>query len=435
MKEENEQLRKENNTLKEKIARIEQQLEEKMDQDKKRTWVDISVMSYDVPPAESERKKAKVEGDAPSSFIGEHTSSVLTSFDAGSPTAGFSPALVLSPQFPTPSPMIIDDLLAYSIPREPSSALDPPGTTPTLRCGLCNLVTSCVCPEPVAIQQTANDARSGQWLLSDKLGQQPSLAPLDKPIPSIRVSSSMSILDNLPPYQAPVPLRRKPGGSSTKPAFPVSPLSPPSTSTLKCSGDPDDCMACADDTFGKAFCQAVSHSIAPSTSYSDCPRRSRQIDKTSMDGCCGDVHKCGSCGIAPSNPSTNSSRGPETIPTDDAWRQLKSHPNVAFADLTLLAEVVARRSKCMGPRVVISPAPGSITPERSATLEHDREIVHDSQSILPQDQKQVGRYSPPRLVPQDVLIECGRRRMREVNADGVREALRLLDSKFAHARP
>jgi hypothetical protein len=44
------------------------------------------------------------------------------------------------------------------------------------------------------------------------------------------------------------------------------------------------------------------------------------------------------------------------------------------------------------------------------------------------------REQPPRLVPQEVLIECGRRRIREVNADGVREALRLLDSKFAHAR-
>lgn len=423
--------------LKEKIAQIEQQLEGRMNHDKKRSWVDISAMSYDVPPAESERKKAKVEEDAQSPPVGEHTSAVFTSFDTGNLTAGLSPALVLSPHFPVPSPMVVDDLLAYSVPREPSSALHSPDTIPTLRCGLCNLVTSCVCPESVAIQETANDTLSGQGPLSDKLGQQPSLAPLDQPTPSIRPPSSISILDNLPPYQAPVPLRRKPGGSSTNPAFPVTPLPPPSISTPKCSGDPDDCMACADDTFGKAFCHAMSHSITPSTSSSDCPGRSRQFDKILMDGCCGDVDKCGSCGIAPSNPSTNWSRGPETIPTDDAWRQLKSHPNVAFADLALLAEVVARRSKCMGPRVVISPAPGSITPERSTTLEH-REIVDDSQSILSQEpfhQKQVERCSPPRLVPQDVLIECGRRRMREVNADGVREALRLLDSKFAHARP
>ncbi|KAG6337327.1 hypothetical protein ID866_1752 [Astraeus odoratus] len=138
-------------------------------------------------------------------------------------------------------------------------------------------------------------------------------------------------------------------------------------------------MACADDNFGRAFCQAINHSM------------------------------------------------------------LKTHPNVAFADLTLLAEVVARRSKCTGSRVVISPAPGSITPERSTTTQHDPN--NKGLSVLPTDpherlhRQQLERNSPPRLVPQDVLIECGRRRVREVNADGVREALRLLDSKFAHARP
>jgi hypothetical protein len=109
-----------------------------------------------------------------------------------------------------------------------------------------------------------------------------------------------------------------------------------------------------------------------------------------------------------------------------------------------LAEVVARRSKCTGSRVVISPAPGSITPERSAPMtglsRQGESTVPDHQSVLLIDpheryhQKRRERSPPPRLVPQEVLIECGRRRIREVNADGVREALRLLDSKFAHAR-
>lgn len=426
MKEENEQLRKENNMLKEKIARFEQQLEGKVDHDKKRARVDTFAISYDASTAESERKKAKVEGGAQGPPIGNHSPVMLSFFDADNATS-LPPTSMPSSQPFTSSPADMNDILAYSVSREPSNTLDPSDDT-SLRCGLCNLVTSCVCPEPMAVQQVLNDSLSGTS------GQG---SPLDQPMPSNHTSSS--ILDNLPAYQPPVPLRRKPGGSSTNSVFPVIPLAVSSVSTSKCSGNPNDCMACADDTFGKAFCKAINHSTASSASCSDCPRRSSQSDKVLVDSCCGVVDKCGSSGIAPSGSSTSSSRGPETIPTDDAWRQLKSHPNVAFADLALLAEVVARRSKCMGPRVVISPAPGSITPERSVALGDEREVVDDNQSILPQEpcyQKQVERCSPPRLVPQDVLIECGRRRMREVNADGVREALRLLDSKFTHsARP
>ncbi|KIN92790.1 hypothetical protein M404DRAFT_1009363, partial [Pisolithus tinctorius Marx 270] len=65
-----------------------------------------------------------------------------------------------------------------------------------------------------------------------------------------------------------------------------------STTIFRCSGDPDDCMACTDDTFGKVLCQIIIHST------------------------------------------------------------FKSYPNVAFVDLKLLAEGVARKSKCTGSRVV-----------------------------------------------------------------------------------
>ena len=134
------------------------------------------------------------------------------------------------------------------------------------------------------------------------------------------------------------------------------------------------------------------------------------------------------------------------MPTSEAWRQIKSHPNAAFTDLSLLAEVVARRSKCTGPRVEISPAPGSITPERdlSPGLGLPAFIQQlDSQSIILTDphaqyhERQrtrgsgSGTSSPPQLVPQDVLVKCGRQRVREVMTDGVRDALRLLDARFA----
>ena len=130
------------------------------------------------------------------------------------------------------------------------------------------------------------------------------------------------------------------------------------------------------------------------------------------------------------------------MPTSEAWRQIKSHPNVEFADLRLLADVVARRSKCSGPTVVIEPALGSITPERSTTPA--KGVTHTSDAILLSDphalfkQKQerglVTGSPPPRLVPHDELVACAQRRApRQVQAAGVREALEMLDAQFGQA--
>jgi hypothetical protein len=105
------------------------------------------------------------------------------------------------------------------------------------------------------------------------------------------------------------------------------------------------------------------------------------------------------------------------IPTNDAWQKLKAHPNVQFADLTLLAEVVARKSVCSGPQLVVSPS----TYRSQVSHRPNRNITETHQA----------GDSPPRLVPHEVLLECGRKRMREVRTDGVQEALRLLDAKLS----
>ena len=102
----------------------------------------------------------------------------------------------------------------------------------------------------------------------------------------------------------------------------------------------------------------------------------------------------------------------ETIPCDDAWRQLKQHPNIAFADLNLLADVVAGRSRCSGPQAV-SPAPSS----------DDQEPAEQPESRDPIQ----GQRGPLTLVPQEVLLQCGRKRISEVQVAGVREALNILD--------
>ena len=147
----------------------------------------------------------------------------------------------------------------------------------------------------------------------------------------------------------------------------------------------------------------------------------------------------------------------------------------------MLADVVARRTKCSGPVAVIHPAPGSLTPERGVIKnlapENERKIQSshepekgDNDSVLLSDphalfrsQEKQRTHTPlkltepssslspapmsaggpstpvdnipqasdrPALVPQEELRECGRRRIREVDAAGVREALRILDAQF-----
>jgi hypothetical protein len=90
--------------------------------------------------------------------------------------------------------------------------------------------------------------------------------------------------------------------------------------------------------------------------------------------------------------------------------------------------------------VVISPALGAVTPERVDSPFANRSHAELDQSVLltePHAQyhesQMNGSGSPPRLVPQEVLFECGRQRVREVRADAVREALHLLDAKFTQS--
>lgn len=106
--------------------------------------------------------------------------------------------------------------------------------------------------------------------------------------------------------------------------------------------------------------------------------------------CCGDPSLCGSasCAAMPMPPPTppRSSSSPthpsppapsavkadpsaaeaeveaeaadhETMRPEQAWKALKAHPNARAANLALLADVVSGRTKCLGPRVELSPVP------------------------------------------------------------------------------
>jgi AP-1-like factor len=306
-------------------------------------------------------------------------------------------------------------------------------------CGLCGQDTPCFCREMAlhepAVDRTMVDQVS---LRMDHFERNNPSQHSVQTMLSSKPSAQTSILDKLPAYQAPVPLRRRTTASNFNSVFPVSPpmTQHAAASSATCSGDPANCMACAEDSFGQAFCAAMGESIATIPVCDGCPCHS-DTPNGNADSCGDPVESPGH-----SAPSASSSVEPPasgTIPTNDAWLQLKSHPNVAFADLSLLADVVARRSKCTGPQVIISPALGAVTPERVDSPPINHPLADPDHHTVPltnlhahyHENQLNGPSSRPRLVSQEVLIECGRQGVREVRTDAVREALRLLDTKFS----
>lgn len=438
----------------------------------RKRWREDSVLqsSSDISTSGPQPKRQRLAADPFESFSHSPASPTYTS----SPSSiASSPASIEHTSFsPMPSLPPSRDLPVFAqgnalsnifdfISTGKTSVFEPGGGLESFSCGFCSDNTPCVCRE-LALQ-SANE-RYTLPMTSLKVEHAES-RPVDMELENSHQlpqasPQQTSILDNLPAYQPPVPLRRRANAkSSTNSIFPVS---HPAPTVPTCTGDPSNCPACADDAFGKAFCAAISKSVASNGPCDDCPSR------TSGGGCCSSSGKAACCGnpaacgqgreISPSSPtpmpaspqpippSTDilASAPGGTIPCDDAWRQIKSHPNVAFADLDLLADVVARRSKCTGPRVEIFPAPGTITPERELsppTVPSIAGQVEPGASALPTAGPSTGypgierdraRGSPSlQLVPQEILVQCGRRRVREVNADGVRDALRLLDLKFA----
>ncbi|CAK5280264.1 unnamed protein product [Mycena citricolor] len=352
LKQENDTLRQENAALKERLAHAEQ--ERNLAQDIAREAADRKRYRDDSPASSigsSQRKKHKVDHREPDvqaprfaqSYISSPTSMVSSPDSLGSTETCFSSVPFDSHQ---------DTFHAAAFPglkTEPSSF-------PAFDCGFCSDNSLCVCrdvfqPLPEVKMALSND---------------PSIIVLDNPAPV----NEPSILDNLPPYQPPVPLRIRPKG--TRPTNPIFEITP------ACSGDPANCPACADDSFGKAFCEKIS--TLPPCGDCSCP----SVADTMPDG-----------NMADSSPP------PETMPTSDAWRRLKSHPNVSFSDLDMLADVVARRSKCTGPRVLLSPEPEAGSSSDQPILLTDPHASYRQQQLV-----------------------------REVSADAVREALCLLDGKY-----
>ncbi|KAJ9122441.1 hypothetical protein QFC22_001866 [Naganishia vaughanmartiniae] len=103
--------------------------------------------------------------------------------------------------------------------------------------------------------------------------------------------------------------------------------------------------------------------------------------------------------------------GKESVGADQAWRTLKAHPNAKFCPLSMLAEVVARGTRCtFSPSRLDSPAPSAASGD------------HGMEDRL-----------RPSLISLEELEGSGKRRRFEIHPDAVQDALAMLDAHPAHA--
>jgi hypothetical protein len=396
LKEENETLRRENAQLKEQVSTLEHAAAAKRP---------LSPSQASTPFHPSKRlRSSSMSNDAPP-LPGLPPSPPLT---ASSWENRSVPVLI--PNSPNHSSWFsslahTDDSLAY-MQDMPSSTTTLPAPMsfermPGFDCGFCSDDGSCLCAELLRHPQPS--------LLDHNNAAEDEMETVP--------GATRSILDDLPPYQAPVMLRRRPDATKANSVFAIRPLKPePPT----CSGDPSNCMACADDTFGQAFCTAVGESMMAESSQpcANCPRLASRSTLPDFSACIQTPgmsppgrEEATAPAIAAPVPLPASSDNPN-VPCNEAWRQIKEHhPNASFADLRLLADVVARRSRCTGPRVLISPAPS----DESTAWEAEQ---GDSITAV-----------PPEAAQRQQLIRvcCGRPTVREVPAEAVRDAIRLLD--------
>ena len=405
LKEENDALRRENQLLREKISRMEEQ---NFSQTRDRRQQSLDVMSSAMAVS-NKRVKLSVDASNTNTFANPQYFTLMPSMTSPQEPESLSNSDKGQGQSST-------HILGYTDTRAVVQSNE--GDSSFGSCGLCNEVIPCLCHAIV----TQDSPREGTDHASTSVFSRHEL-------PAGEILQN-SILDNLPPYQPAVPLPRK-HGTLMNSIFPVVPLP---SAVEKCTGDPSNCPACADDAFGKAFCTAICRSVGSQSPCFDCPSNLNQNkrDHVTKSECHSGDPESRNTYSSVDHPNLSAGMSPKTIPTNEAWKKIKEHPNVSFADLNLLAEVVARRSKCTGPTVVISPAPGEATPERVASPEANAQTYSIQELFLSTTDTRNSTHMEDHTSPQQsMMVGCGHKGVREVYTDGVRDALYLLDKTFS----
>lgn len=294
------------------------------------------------------------------------------------------------------------------IPRSPRSS---PGPDDSPDCGLCTASEFCACRAGASATAAASSGPSSG------ISAAPPPPPKAKPLPTLSAGIAapaipLRLRARAAKRQSVWSLENVPSGTSRKEAV--------------CTGDPSNCDACKNDKFGQEFCGHLfgkEHDCAtqcgPGKSAAAAAASAVSIASLVTGpvpgspaapltpppqaplvlACCGAPELCGHAGGcagdviglgAPEPYITEQPAGVDEIEMrpDEAWKALKAHPNSKFTPLAILADVVARRAPCLGPRVEMSPPPSS---------------------------------------PQNHIHEAAKRRV-AVETSAVRDALRYLDT-------
>lgn len=422
LREENEALKKENAALSEEITRLIQRGEETGPGPTRPQTRVTRKRTVSVPrdaPTGQERKKARLgtqNGPSSSASHYDASSSIVDIEDPWySMTAVTTPSLTMdsTPSSNSiPSPAVVgcatDDRVS-AINPDPSRTLHEVRANQASfdSCGLCSETTPCICRELFREDVMRNE--------TEDLAKARSISPVVH-----------SILDNLPPYQPPVPLKRRSKSSSTSskqpPVFLIydsasATVAPVTESVATCSGDPNNCSACSDDSFGKAFCSALSSACSAGRCRGCAGKRLRLArDPTSPTADEGIYSADGIIDTITIQPTSRPSvlqpvfgsapmGPPTTMPTAHAWATLKAHPAIqcgSFHNLDLLATVVAQSTRCASPRINVELSPLASGDDR-------------------------GPESARTASGAEAMKQCHGRRLVEVRTRGVHEALALLD--------
>ncbi|KAK4705374.1 AP-1-like transcription factor, partial [Phenoliferia sp. Uapishka_3] len=316
-------------------------------------------------------------------------------------------------------------------------------------CGLCSADGSCFCAEV------------GYKIDRNTTTQAPSRRVVQVEVVADFETSQVAV---------PLRLRKTPGRT---PVWRMEPSSMSSEKPALCNGDPSTCQACQDDPFGKAFCNALSESVCSSNPCTSCPSKhpstavpipivtsqaptppheSSMTDQSLFDAladlpCCGDPVLCGSLTCAPKKTPVSNAREEDvilprsvepgvrtvdTVPCNEAWTVLKCHPNIAFADLQMLADVVAKRTHCDGPVSMSLPSSSSSLLPSPTVSPRSLTPPLGLPRIAEED------FQVPSLVPHETLVcatDAGQRRRLTVERGAVNEALQYLDKAFGRGGP
>ncbi|GAA5971864.1 hypothetical protein JCM11641_001547 [Rhodosporidiobolus odoratus] len=415
-------LRTENDTLKLQVDQLRRELDGTKptggkDKGKSRA-VPVEFEAMVSPgPAKRPRRSAAVRAQAV--VMSASSTSPLPIPAAESPIPAFSPPSTVA----SSSSTFVNSPLDEQHPASPHAGA---------RCGFCSSSSDCFCAE-----------------VGYHIVPTPSAVPVTLASPIVKIEESDDYYFGEAAYEPAVPLRLRSREKKSAPVWAIESTAavayaPTISNPALCNGDPANCPACSDDPFGKAFCNALSTTVCTTSPCADCPGNctSRKLPTPPPDTtdeemallesltdlpCCGDPMLCGSLTCKPASEKTQVEvqqmellprsvqpgvKTVESMPCNEAWSALKAHPNIAFANLRMLADVVAKRTHCGGPIRSSPPSPPRAAPApapMSALSEVDQRPV---------------------LVPQSTLqcsIDAGTRKRLTVERGAVNEALEMLD--------